>query len=289
MKRITCSSHCPVRVPSHFFTKSRLKQSGQYRNNEVSRLTILFKRGDGQLKIYAHRGYSAKYPENTLAAFRATAELPVHGVEFDVHLTADQQVVVIHDEKIDRTSNGTGYVKDMTLEELRKFDYGAWFSDEFSGEVIPTLAEVLEVFKETHHHINIELKSDIFVYAGLEEAVLREVEAQGMSDRVVISSFDHEAVRRVAELAPNVENAALFVNMILDVAEYQEKLPANALHVFLPTAVRKTVLEAISKGSVVRVWTVNEVEYATQLLHIGVDAIFTDEPEKMLEFLSSVK
>ncbi|MFY3792445.1 glycerophosphodiester phosphodiesterase [Ureibacillus sp. MALMAid1270] len=241
------------------------------------------------MKIYAHRGYSAKYPENTLAAFRATAELPVDGVEFDVHLTADQQVVVIHDEKIDRTSNGTGYVKDMTLEELRKFDYGAWFTDEFSGEVIPTLAEVLEIFKETHHHINIELKSDIFVYAGLEELVLHEVEKQGMLERVVISSFDHEAVKRVAELSPDVENAALFVNMILDVAEYQEKLPANALHVFLPTAVRKTVLEAISKGSVVRVWTVNEVEYATQLLQIGVDAIFTDEPEKMLEFLSSVK
>ena len=98
-----------------------------------------------ELKIYAHRGYSAKYPENTLAAFRATAELAVEGVEFDVHLTADRKVVVIHDEKIDRTSNGSGYVKDMTFEELRQYDYGSWFSEEFVGEVIPTLIEVLEV------------------------------------------------------------------------------------------------------------------------------------------------
>lgn len=238
------------------------------------------------LKIYAHRGYSAKYPENTLAAFHATAELPVEGVEFDVHLTSDRQVVVIHDEKIDRTSNGVGYVKDMTFEELRQYDYGSWFSKEFAGEVIPTLAEVLELFKDTHHHINIELKSDIFVYAGLEELVLREIDSKGLIDRVVISSFDHEAVKRVAELAPNVENAALFVNMILDVADYQVKLPAEALHVSLPTAVRKPVLEAISKGSIVRVWTVNDIKYVEPLLQIGVDAIFTDEPEKMRNFLT---
>ncbi|SOC43301.1 glycerophosphodiester phosphodiesterase [Ureibacillus acetophenoni] len=237
------------------------------------------------MKIYAHRGYSAKYPENTLVAFRATAELEVEGVEFDVHLTADRQVVVIHDEKINRTSNGSGYVKDMTFEELRQYDYGSWFSDEFAGEVIPTLAEVLDVFKDTNHHINIELKSDIFVYAGLEELVLREVEKQGMMGRVVISSFDHEAVKRVAELVPDVENAALFVNMILDVADYQKKLPAKALHVCLPTAVRKPVLEAISKGSIVRVWTVNDIQYVDPLLQIGVDSIFTDEPEMMLEFL----
>ncbi len=117
-----------------------------------------------RLKIFAHRGYSAKYPENTLAAFRATAELPVEGVEFDVHLTADRQVVVIHDEKIDRTSNGTGYVKDLTLEQLRKYDFGSWFSEEFAGERIPTLSEVLDVFKDTDQRINIELKSDVFVY-----------------------------------------------------------------------------------------------------------------------------
>ncbi len=127
----------------------------------------------------------------------------------------------------------------------------------------------------------------MFLYMlGLEELVLREVEAKGMLDRVVISSFDHEAVKRVSELAPNVENAALFANMILDVADYQKKLPAKALHIFLPTAVRKPVMEAISKGSVVRVWTVNEIQYVEALLHIGVDAIFTDEPEKMYELLS---
>ena len=79
------------------------------------------------MKIYAHRGSSGTHPENTIAAFKAAAKLPVHGVEFDIHMT-DQELVVIHDETIDRTSNGTGFIKDMTLAELKEFDFGSWFS-----------------------------------------------------------------------------------------------------------------------------------------------------------------
>lgn len=237
------------------------------------------------MKIIAHRGYSAKYPENTLAAFQAAARLPIYGVEFDVHLTKDHQVVVIHDESIDRTSNGVGFVKDMTLEELRKYDYGSWFSEEYAGEIIPTLSEVLAVFCHTNHRINIELKSDIFSYEGLEKLVLQEVESFGLMDQVIISSFDHEAVQRVAKLAPDIENAALFANVVLNLNEYQEIIPAKALHVSLPSAVRKPVQQAILKGSLVRVYTVNEIKHADVLLKIGVDAMFTDEPEMMLEYI----
>ncbi|SOC11127.1 glycerophosphoryl diester phosphodiesterase [Ureibacillus xyleni] len=237
------------------------------------------------MKIFAHRGYSAKYPENTIAAFQAAAQLPIYGVELDVHLTKDNQIVVIHDETIDRTSNGSGFVKDLTLEQLRKFDFGSWLGEEYAGEKIPTLSEVLALFCKTNLMVNIELKSDIFVYAGLEEKVLQEVSTFGMQDQIIISSFDHEAVNRVARLAPNVENAALFANMILNVVDYQKTIPTKALHVALPTAVRKPVLEAIKKNSVVRVYTVNEIDHAEVLLNIGVDAIFTDEPEKMLEFM----
>ena len=237
------------------------------------------------MKIYAHRGYSAKYPENTLAAFQAAADLSIDGVEFDVHLTKDRKLVVIHDESINRTSTGKGYVKDMTLQALREFDYGSWFGKEFVGETIPTLAEVLNIFCGKNLRVNIELKSDIFTYPGLEELVLREVEALGMQAQVLISSFDHEAVARVGKLSPNIENAALFVNTILNLVEYQEKLPAKALHVSLPSALRRPVIEAIEKGSVVRVWTVNDVEQAKLLVNSGVDAIFTDEPEKLMVFL----
>lgn len=237
------------------------------------------------MKIFAHRGYSAKYPENTLVAFRKAARLPVEGVEFDVHLTKDNQIVVIHDEKIDRTSNGSGYVKDMTLEQLRKYDYGSWFSEEFAGESIPTLSEVLEVFAKTHHQINIELKSDIFVYVGLEELVLREVSEHKMLDRVIISSFDHEAVERIAKLVPNVENAPLCSNILVNLSDYVSKIPAKALHVSLPCAPRRPVREAIKEGMVVRVYTVNKTEYVDLLLTLGIEAMFTDDPEEMYKYI----
>lgn len=241
------------------------------------------------MEIFAHRGYSAKYPENTLAAFKAAGKLPIAGVELDVHLTKDHQIVVIHDETINRTSNGTGFVKDMTLKELRQFDFGSWFSSEFQGEKIPTLTEVLEVFKDTNHTINIELKSDVFVYGELEELVLQEVEKFHLKDRVIISSFDHEALRRVSELAPDIEIAPLFFHSILNILPYCFSFPANALHVSYNAVMRGPFLEAIRAGIPVRVYTINKKEQAGILQNLGVDGIFTDHPEEMYAFLNKDK
>lgn len=238
------------------------------------------------MKIYAHRGASGTYPENTLAAFQATAQLDIHGVEFDVHLTKDGELVVIHDEKVDRTSDGTGYVKDLSLAELRAFDFGSWFSTEFAGEKIPTLEEVLGIFQTTSHHINIELKSDIFAYEGMGQKVLYEIEKMGMADRVVISSFDHEAVREFKKAAPHVEVAILTMEVLVDAYDYARVIPADALHIFLPTAMRKMAKEALVKGAILRVYTVNEEEHAQALQQVGVHAIFTDYPERMKQVLT---
>jgi len=241
------------------------------------------------LKIYAHRGSSGTHPENTLAAFREAASLHVHGVELDVHLTKDGKLVVIHDESIDRTSSGTGYVKDMTLSELRAFDYGGWFSSDFAGEKIPTLEEVLEIFQSTTHHVNIELKSDIFPYEGLGNKVLHAIETYQMADRVVVSSFDHEAIREFKRSAPHIEVALLSMEVLVDAYDYARFIPADAIHIFLPTALRKMTKEALLKGAIIRVFTVNEVEHAQALNEIGVHAIFTDFPEKMMEVVGRVE
>lgn len=237
------------------------------------------------MHIFAHRGYSSKYPENTLAAFKAAAKLKITGVELDVHLTKDRKIVVIHDEKINRTSNGKGYVKDMTLKELRKFDFGSWFHPKFQGEKIPTLAEVLDLLKDTHHKINIELKSDKFVYPGLEERVLQEVDQFQLRNRVIISSFDHEAVKRMGELAPDVETAPLFSYSILNMKWYRTLFPANALHVAYRAVRRRPVLEALKVGIPIRVYTINDKEQAKMLLHLGVAGIITDCPEELYEVL----
>lgn len=236
------------------------------------------------MKIFAHRGYSAKYPENTLSAFKAVANIPIYGVEFDVHLTKDGEMVIIHDERIDRTSNGKGYVKDMTLEELRQYDFGSWFDKKFEGEKIPTLSEVLDIFSNTKHILNIEIKSDIIPYEGLLEKILELVINKGFENRVIISSFDHEVIQKLAHTKPNIDNAALFLRNILNMVEYQEQIPTKALHVSLAGVFRKPITDALNAGKVVRIFTVNKEEQAEKLKGLNIDGIFTDEVEKMCDY-----
>ncbi|MGN7476507.1 glycerophosphodiester phosphodiesterase [Solibacillus silvestris] len=232
-----------------------------------------------KMNIIAHRGYSAKYPENTLIAFQEAAKLDVWGVEFDVHLTKDNQLVVIHDEKINRTSNGKGFVKDMTLEELQAFDFGAWFAPEFAGQQIPTLAEVLTVFKNEHHQINIEIKSDIFEYPGIEALIANEIHAFNLEDRVIISSFNHESIARFQQIMPNVETALLFASLVLNLEEYIGLFGCDAIHIPYHHGMRSIIQQAIKNGVTVRAYTVNNAKIARQMEALGVDAVFSDVVE----------
>jgi glycerophosphoryl diester phosphodiesterase len=234
------------------------------------------------MKLFAHRGFSGKYPENTLLAFRKAAELDVFGVEFDVHLTKDDQLVVIHDETINRTSNGTGFVKDMTLEELRQYDYGSWFGEQFAGEKIPTLKEVFTVFKGTEHILNIEIKSDVFEYEGIEQLISEEIDAFGWHERIIISSFNHESIQRFHQLQPIVQTGVLFSSLIIELESYVESLAGDALHIPYYYASRTIIQKALKNGSNIRAFTVNDRTMARKLQTAGVDAIFTDVPDVLL-------
>ncbi|WP_281864636.1 glycerophosphodiester phosphodiesterase [Planomicrobium okeanokoites] len=238
------------------------------------------------MRIYAHRGCSGTYPENTLAAFKAAAELPITGVEIDVHLTKDREIVVIHDEKVNRTTDGKGYIKDMTLSEVRKLDAGSWFSEEFAGEKIPTLDEVFDVFEKTNHRLNIELKTDVFPYEGLVDKVLEAAEKRGFLHRVLISSFNHEDIQTVSR-KKSVESAILTLDVYVDVYDYARVVGTDRIHMSLPGAFRRMATDALRKGAIVYVYTVNKLEYAQQLQQIGIHGIFTDFPEKMLAELES--
>lgn len=238
------------------------------------------------MRIYAHRGCSGTYPENTLAAFKAAAELPITGVEIDVHLTKDREIVVIHDEKVNRTTDGKGYIKDMTLSEVRKLDAGSWFSDEFAGEKIPTLDEVFDIFQDTNHRLNIELKTDVFPYEGLVGKVLEAAEKRGFLHRILISSFNHEDIQTVS-IKKTVESAILTLDIYVDVYDYARVVGTDRIHMSLPGAFRRMATDALRKGAIVYVYTVNEIEYAQQLQQIGIHGIFTDFPELMLAELES--
>lgn len=168
-------------------------------------------------EIFAHRGACGYEPENTMEAFALAVEQGADGIELDVQLTKDGKLVIFHDETIDRMCHGTGWVKDFTLEELRKYEV---CSPEGKKGRIPTLREVLELVKPGNLKVNIELKTGIYWYPDIERLTVEEVKRQKMEERVIYSSFNHYSIQKLKEYAPEAETAYLYSDVILNVDEY---------------------------------------------------------------------
>ena len=162
-------------------------------------------------KIIAHRGASGCSPENTIPAFRKAIEIGSNGIELDVHLTKDDKIVVVHDFNIDRTSNGKGYVKDYTLNELKKFDFGSWYGEKFASVSIPTLEEVLELVKYYNWNglINIEIKNGPIFYPNIERKLIGIIRAYGLEENVIFSSFNHYSLKILKEIDPNIDRKSV--------------------------------------------------------------------------------
>ena len=163
-------------------------------------------------KIFAHRGSKGTHPENTLASFREAVLVGSDGIELDVHLTKDGQLVVVHDETVDRTTNGTGEIRNLTLAEIKAMDAGSWFKNDFAGEKIPTLDEVLHLLKELNFNgqLNIELKTDIIQYEGLVEKCLALQVTESWPFAIVYSSFNPYTLVELKKMKPNQEIGLLF-------------------------------------------------------------------------------
>jgi len=232
-------------------------------------------------KIIGHRGGAAGFPENTLAAFKKAVELGADGVEFDVQLTKDGEVVVIHDELIDRTMSGSGLVKDHSLSQLRQLSAGEFFSPDFKDQKIPTLAEVLEIVQDLEI-INIELKNYL-PYPELEEKVLKLVDQFQIRDQVIISSFNHYSLQKVKKLQPEIKTGALLMAKIINSSDYAFKRGFDALHLHFLTADQEIVDKTHFMGMQLNVYTVNFSESVVELLDKGVDMIMTDDLEMALK------
>ncbi len=230
-------------------------------------------------EIFAHRGASQYAPENTMAAFRLAQEQKADGIELDVQLTKDGEIVVIHDETIDRVSNGKGAVGSYILEELRafSFDHGM---EGYKGEGIPTLRDVLQLLRPWEMKLNIELKTGIYWYPQMEEKVVRLVKEEGMEERIIYSSFNHYSISRIQELAPKARTAYLFSDVILDVAAYAQGNGVQGLHPALYHVKMADFLKQYQKSGLdVRVWTVNEEADLEELFRAGVTAVITNRPD----------
>lgn len=230
-------------------------------------------------KVWGHRGASGYVPENTMPAFVKACEMGADGVELDVQLTKDGKIVVIHDETLERVSDGTGFVKDYTLEELKRMDVSKVMPD-YGTVRIPTLSDVLEELKPRGIEINIELKTGLFLYPGLEQKVLTLVQGLNMTDRIWCSSFNHETVCRIKRLCPQMRCGFLITDILMDVAAYTKKYGIDALHpadyhLQNPLFVKR----AKKQGLKVHVWTVNDKKHMHAFAKQGVDALITNYPD----------
>lgn len=230
--------------------------------------------------IYAHRGWSERAPENTMAAFRMALEAPyVAGLELDVQLSKDGVPVVIHDFTLDRTTDGRGLVKEHTLRELQALDAGRWFGEAFAGERIPTLREALELAKG-RARVNVELKTAGHLYPGIVEAAVRTIREAGMERDVYFTSFDHVAMLEAKAFAPEIETGLLVAGRPIAMRTQFEMTGASVLSIAFPYLTPELVAEAAELGVELFAWTLNEEEYIRQVaaLSEGI-AICTNAPD----------
>ncbi len=241
----------------------------------------------------AHRGGAELGPENTLMAFELASELEMDAIELDVHITKDNHIVVIHDYTIDRTTNGTGRVKDFTLDQLKEFDAAYWFSPDGGetfpyrgkGVTVPTLDEVFDNF--SHMRINIDIKQNKPVIVDL---ILTTVKEYNLSEQVNIFSFFGSVIKQVRRTYPEISNAFTIAETLNFLAFVQQgrirefdtagdvfQIPLSINEVF-PVA-SEFIEAAHSQNLMVHVWTIDDKAIMEEMVDLGVDGIITDRPD----------
>jgi len=227
--------------------------------------------------VIAHRGASAAAPENTIAAFELAIADGADGIELDVRLSRDDQLVVIHDASVGRTTNGSGSVRDRTLRELKRLDAGGWRGVKYEGQRIQTLQEVFERFRD-RTRFWIELKGGSNHYIGIEERVVSTIEIYDVLDRALVQSFDRKALEQVRSLNPEIR-----VGVLTDTPPLRPIIgslaPPHALCPAADVITDDDLVEMRAAGVDCYVWTVNEPAQMDRLINSGVSGIITDRPE----------
>lgn len=234
-------------------------------------------------KNIAHRGFSGMYPENTMLAFEKAIEAGCEGIELDVHLTKDEEIVIIHDEDIRRTTNGVGLVKDYTLEELRKFDARGQFEGKYGFNGIPTLKEYFEYVREKDILTNIELKTGIIMYEGIEAKVIEMIETFGQKKKVILSSFNHYSIMTCKQIDPEIKCAFLVGDGLYNPGKYLKDCGIEYIHPRYHYLVDPIIEELKDNGIGINTWTVNDTYTMIKMLKKGVDGIITNYPDKLAE------
>lgn len=246
-----------------------------------------------ECNVISHRGANLVAPQNTIVAFQKSMEIGCDGFETDIHLTKDGIPVVCHNFTIDETSDGNGAIKDMTLEELRTYDFGKYKGAEFEGTKIPTLDEFLSLSTQMGDKmkvLDIELKSERVGEAGTELAqkTIDAVKEHGLFDKLLISSFDPSILVVCKKIDKNCKTGLLYspdkllgIKICTHPVTFAKEIGADALHPFFMCVSKNYVERAHEAGIQVNPWTVNKESTARRLLKWGVDGLITDNPGLM--------
>lgn len=238
----------------------------------------------------AHRGYSVAAPENTLVSFRKAIELKPDMAECDARKTKDGELIVIHDPTVDRTTNGTGKVADMTLDELRRLDAGSWFAPEFAGEKLPTLDEVIDLFKDSGVTLIVEIKEE-----GTEDEVVAALYEHGMEHQSMICSFHHKVGVRMPVIAPDIPFSPIIApkepvgeDQAVALADEAAAVNGSMLAVQYKALTPALVLAAHAANLQIQPWNPDDEAEIRRLAGMGIDAISSNDIRLTLQVLSDL-
>lgn len=235
-------------------------------------------------KIFAHRGSKGTHPENTLVAFREAVRVGSDGIELDVQLSKDGQLVVIHDESIDRTTDGEGLVGEMTVKELKAYDAGSSFSSEYADEKIPTFIEVLNLLTEVGFTgtLNIELKTDQNDYPGIEEKLVELIQKKQLNFELIYSSFNPLTLERLEKIDPVTKKAWIMVGDKFTILFSKYLTLIDSIHPSFEWLC-KSETKIINYSKYIRPWTVNDECEMMKCFDYSVEAFHTDYPARAIQ------
>lgn len=227
--------------------------------------------------IFGHRGLSSIYPENTMAAFKGAYDDGMDGIELDVHMTKDGEIVVIHDFFMDRTTDGMGYIKDLSFRDIRKHSAGKWFNEKFSLEKVSSLQEIFEYFKDKNFKINVEIKAGYRFYENIEEKIIDNIHKYYKKENIIISSFDHYSLLKCKEIDSTLETGALYEAALYNPWTYMKSIKVDYIHPQYQTLTDEVIENSKKEGYKINTYTVDDVDAIKRLISKDINIIFTNK------------
>lgn len=238
---------------------------------------------------YAHRGASGYYPENTMLSFEKAVELGCDGIETDVHMTNDGVLVLIHDEFVNRTTDGIGLVKRYNFSEISKLDMGSWFDRKYKDQRIVTAEELIIFAKEKDIIINFELKTDVILYPEIEKNIIEIIYKYNMQSKIILSSFNPQSLFNCKEISRDIKAGILYSKYMYQPDLYCKKFHFDALHPNFHYINKEIIQNAQKDNILVNPYTVNRKDQMKKLIDAGVNGIITNYPDLLKIVLEEIK